>query len=183
MPALAKTSRPELFGVVPRERLFRLLDQGRKHRAVWICAPPGSGKTTLVATYLDARNLPSLWYQADAGDADGASFFYYVGQAAQASSRKRTPLPLFTPDCLSDLAGHARRYFRELFDRFPRGARFVLDNYQDADVSVTWRIVTSQALAEVPPHVTVVVTSRTHPPSEFERLKASQRLAVVGWEE
>src|SRR5262245_14519499 len=183
MAALAKTSRPELFEVVPRERLFRLLDQGRKHRAVWICAPPGSGKTTLVAAYLDARNLPSLWYQADAGDADAASFFYYLGQAAQAYSRKRKPLPLLTPECLADLAGYARRYFRGFFDRLPRGTVFVLDNYQDADVSVTWRALSAQALAELPEHVNAMVISRTEPPAEFARLKASQHLPMIGWEE
>ena len=33
-----------------------------------------AGKTTLVATYLEARAIPSLWLQLDAGDADPATF-------------------------------------------------------------------------------------------------------------
>ena len=33
-----------------------------------------AGKTPLVATYLDARAIPSLWLQLDAGDADPATF-------------------------------------------------------------------------------------------------------------
>src|SRR5262249_32739330 len=90
---LAKTTRPTVTGTVARPRLFRLLDQARRRPATWVWAPPGSGKTTLLATYLASRRLRSLWYQIDEGDADAASFFYYLGQAAP---RRRRPLPLLT---------------------------------------------------------------------------------------
>jgi ATP/maltotriose-dependent transcriptional regulator MalT len=42
---------------------------------VWVEAAPGSGKTTLAASWLDSRTRPCLWYQIDAGDADVATFF------------------------------------------------------------------------------------------------------------
>ena len=40
-PALAKFSRPRLYNVQKRERLFRLLDAHRTHPIVWIAGPPG----------------------------------------------------------------------------------------------------------------------------------------------
>ena len=85
--SLAKISRPSPLGVFPRQRLFRLLDHSRAHPITWITGPPGSGKTTLVTSYLDPRKLPSLWYQLDEGDADIASFFYYLGLAANATAQ------------------------------------------------------------------------------------------------
>lgn len=44
--------------------------------------PPGAGKTTLAASYLDSQKRPLLWYQLDEGDADAATFFHYLGLAA-----------------------------------------------------------------------------------------------------
>ena len=51
--ALGKTTRPSLPGILPRKRLFDLLDEARAGGAVWLAGPPGSGKTTLAASYLD----------------------------------------------------------------------------------------------------------------------------------
>ena len=70
---LAKFSRPRLYNVQKRERLFRLLDERRSHPIIWIAGPPGSGKSTLIASYIDARKIPGMWFQADPGDADPAT--------------------------------------------------------------------------------------------------------------
>ena len=115
-PSIAKIAKPSLSSVVVRRRLFRLLD--RKTPITWVTGPAGSGKTTLIASWLDSRGLPCLWYQVDAGDADLASFFYYLGMAGkQASRRMKKPLLLLTPEYLMDVPTFSRRFFENLCRR------------------------------------------------------------------
>ena len=54
---LAKLERPRTEGLYERGRLFAMLDRARGKPVIWISAPPGAGKTSLVASYVRARDL------------------------------------------------------------------------------------------------------------------------------
>jgi ATP/maltotriose-dependent transcriptional regulator MalT len=165
IPTLAKLSRPRLYDALPRERLFALLDSKREHPAVWIAGPPGSGKTTLVCSYLEDRRLRGIWYQVDAGDGDLSTFFYYLTEAAKAFPSKK-PLPLLTPEYSPDLPGFTRRYFRELFLRLPDDGVVVLDNFHAADQGAMQQII-AIAVLEGPGSMASMVISREQPLVEF----------------
>ena len=146
---LAKVSPRRLHSALPRERLFALLDRERPRRKIiWIAGPPGAGKTTLVASWLEARSVRCIWYQVDSGDADVATFFYYLREGA-AGLRTRTPLPLLTAEYLHDVFGFSRRFFRELFSRLPNGSVLVLDNYQEVSLDNRLHALIAQAADEV----------------------------------
>ena len=182
---LAKLSRPRLYDALTRERLFGLLDEKSARPAVWIAAPPGAGKTTLVAGWLESRGISGIWYQVDAGDADPASVFYHLGLAERAlthKDRKSRPLPLLTPEHLADVPGFARRYYRELFARLSRPAALVLDNFQEAGGAPILNEIVRIAIENVPQGVCVIVVSRTLPGEDFALPAANQTVTVVDWE-
>ncbi|MFN0315954.1 MAG: BTAD domain-containing putative transcriptional regulator [Burkholderiales bacterium] len=183
MQSLAKLTRPRLHGTVPRTRLFAELDVARKRPVTWISAPPGSGKTTLVASYLEARESGGVWYQVDSGDGDPATFFYYLGLAIQkVAPREKKPLPLLTAEFLSDIPAFARRYFREFYARLPEGSVFVLDNYHEVSGEAQLNAVVAEAFSELPEDINAIVLSRTDPSAQFTRLAASDRMALMEWQ-
>jgi ATP/maltotriose-dependent transcriptional regulator MalT len=172
-----------LHAPVGRERLFALLDAARERPCVWIVAPPGAGKTTLVATWLEAREIPCIWYQVDPGDADLATFLHYLRTAAaRASARGRSALPALTPEHRGDVAAFARRFFRQLFARMPDRAVLVLDNYQEVDPEQPFHRIVADAIGETPPGIAVIVVSRRDPPDCYARLLAAEHVAFVGWQ-
>jgi LuxR family transcriptional regulator, maltose regulon positive regulatory protein len=186
-PPLAKLSRPRLYDAVARSRLFAILDQGHQHPLVWICAPPGAGKTTLVASYLEARKRSGIWYQIDKADADPAGFFYYLRLAADSSVKGKrvshAPLPLLTPEHLVDLPAFARHFFRELFARLPRRSTLVLDNFQELDENTALHDALAAGFSEIPPGFTVFVLSRTDHPNAYARLAANGARQLIDWED
>jgi LuxR family maltose regulon positive regulatory protein len=176
---LAKLTRPHLAGILPRERLFSDLDQGREKSVIWIAGPPGSGKTTLVADYLDTWAPECVWYQIDPGDADVATFFYYMGQPLPISDKQQSALPLFSPEFQTNLAAFTRSYFRELFARLTPPFAVVFDNYQEVPDQSRLHEVLREGLEEVPSGGCVIVVSRRNAPTSMARLRANQRMAVI----
>ena len=164
-----------------RERLFRALDGLReRHPMAWVTGAPGAGKSALVASWLEARQLASVWYHIDPGDADPGTFFHYLGLAAPAGGRNVPPLPPYAEEYRRDHAGFTRRWFRELFARMAPGSVLVFDDFHDARTGHDERAAFAAGLEEIPAGITVVAISRGDPPREFARLVARRAVGRLG---
>lgn len=177
----AKLTPPVVNKTVLRKRLFERLDSARDYPLIWLSAPAGAGKTTLVASYLEAKNHNSLWYQVDEGDADMATFFHYFGQMIKNHSRSHKKLPALTPEYQQGLSEFSQNYFTEAFQRLDAPTLLVLDNFQDAGSEAELYCMLVNAINDTPKGITIIVISRTDPPAIFARLIANQKLTLIDW--
>lgn len=190
-PPLAKLTRPRSDGLVPRERLFIKLDAARQVPLVWLAAPPGSGKTSLLASYLSARMRPVAWMQVDAADADPATFFHYLTMAAAALTDRVPPLPVFAPHNAAQPAHFARRYFREWFAIAGHAAShgaaadtvLVLDNIQEAGDAPGWHAMLAAMVEETPAGVQTIALSRVGLPAELTRARLARQVTTLEWQD
>lgn len=178
----AKLSPPRIPDALGRARLFSVLDGGADLPLAWISGPPGSGKTTLVATWLDARGSPAFWYSADPSDSDPGTTFTHLSELCRRCDPVAArSMPIFSPDHVSDLATFARLYFRRFFAVLPAGARVVIDNHHEAACD-TFDLLLKEAISEMPRGTQLVVASRSALPPPLSRLIANRLVVTVDWD-
>lgn len=180
--SFAKIDPPRISDIYARERLFERLDGYRDRGLIWLAAPPGYGKTVVVASWLQARAANVIWYQCDDGDADTASFFYFLTEAclAQDSPGKPGTLPTLSPELYPALPTLVRNYFREFCARLPIPAVVVFDNWQEIPAGAPLRELLPIAVSELPQGVSFVVVSREAPAANLSRLQVTGAMVTLG---
>jgi len=179
--AINKITPPKLPEVVLREKLFDLLDEKQHYRATWISSMAGSGKTTLAASYLKARNYPFLWYQIDEGDSDPSTFFYYLGLAAKkVSPHTREPLPFLTPEYFLGVHAFAQQYFENLCERLTQPFFIVFDDYHTIPLAAQFHKVFFNGISNVSPDIHIIILSRADPPPVFAGMTANNKMRIIG---
>jgi LuxR family transcriptional regulator, maltose regulon positive regulatory protein len=178
--------------LVVRPELYARLDAGRTRGVVVVTAPPGFGKTTLLAAWLamlaprhkaqgNQESLQAAWLSLDANDNDLARFLAYVVAALQqfvptigtttlALLRAPQEVPaletLLTP-LVNDLA------------LLEHEAVLVLDDYH-LIAAVPVHAALEFLLDHRPPQLTLVIASRSTPPLPLARLRARGGLIELG---
>ncbi|MFM9887342.1 MAG: BTAD domain-containing putative transcriptional regulator, partial [Burkholderiales bacterium] len=120
-------------------------------------------------------------YQLDAADGDPATFFHFLGRAAQCGM----PSPFPAPGCdhLPIFAGFIRRWATALHAALPRPAVIVLDNYQMLPADAPLHAVIEALLGALPPDFKVIVASRTLPPPALAAWLDDPDFHTVDWEQ
>jgi LuxR family maltose regulon positive regulatory protein len=162
-------------GFVARPRLIDQLNDGVDRRMTLVCAPPGFGKTALLAEWSSQREGPVAWLSLDPADNDPARFWRHlaaaIDRAVPGIADRIEPVP---GSSAPSLDGQMTALINEL-NANPTDLAIVLDDYHAIDVE---RIHASvQFLVEhAPEDVHVVVTSRADPPLALARLRVGGQL-------
>ena len=148
---------------------------GLDRRITLVCAPPGFGKTALLADWSSQRDGPVAWLSLDPGDNDPARFWRHLAAAidrAVPGSADRVESMLGSSPVSLD--GRMTALINELNEN-PTNLAIILDDYQAIDVEHIHASI--QFLVEhAPDDVQVVLTSRADPPLALARLRVGGQL-------
>ena len=169
--------------LVRRTRLDALLEEavGEHSRLVLVSAPAGSGKSTLVASWLAEFGSPASWLQVEAADSDPVRFWTYlvesVGRAVPEVARNVGPV-------VSASRGDADAVVSALVTALAerphpeRPLPIVIDDYHlITDGSIHGGVERLTGLC--PTGVTVVVVTRMDPPFRLGRLRVRGHMVEV----
>lgn len=180
MQGLAATKlRPPALpdSLVARPRLDALLDDGvgGQVRLVLVSAPAGSGKSTVLASWLSGRSEAVAWLQVEGSDSDPARFWAYVVQAVTAAAPH---LSSHLGSAVAGSAGDELVVVTALVNALIELAEplvLVVDDYHLIEADAVHRGV--ERLVELsPPGLTLVLATRTDPPLRLSRLRVRQQL-------
>ena len=101
----------------------------------------------------------------------------------KAAPRKRSPLPLLTPEYLRGIPAFTKRYFESLYERLSPSHLLVFDNYQEVPEISLFHLMLANGLSAIPEGLDVIVLSRHDPPKEFARFIANRKVSLIGWDD
>ncbi len=171
---LTKLNPPRVSGrLVARPRLYRWLDQGAELPVVLISAPPGFGKSTLVASWLRQGERPFAWLSLDEDDRDPRLFLRYLFAALDKvepgicpESRALLDLPALPP--VPAVAG----LLANELEAVPRDLVLALDDVHRIREPAVHDLL-AQLIRHAPRRLHLVLLTRADPPLPWPSLKAS----------
>jgi LuxR family transcriptional regulator, maltose regulon positive regulatory protein len=166
--------------VVPRPRLFRLLDAGVEGPVTVVAAPAGAGKTVLLGSWISSGALPGpvAWLTLDRADNDPATFWTYVLAALRQSGAVPAGSVLQTLMPQPEADGALLPLLVNGLQELPTPVVLVLDDVHElTDATVLAGI--AFLLQNAPPQLRLVIAARADPPLPLHRLLVGGQLTQI----
>jgi LuxR family transcriptional regulator, maltose regulon positive regulatory protein len=177
---MSKVRRPLVRpGTVSRPFLIERLRRSDRCPIVSVVAPPGYGKTTLLAQWAERNGQSFAWVSVDEADNDPKVLLSYVAEALDAVEPigERVFDALASPG--SSVPGSVVPRLGSAFSSMTSPVALVLD-----DVHLLRNLECRSALSvladHVPPGSRLALAGRTAPPLRIARLRAEGKLLEIG---
>ncbi|MEP7216761.1 MAG: AAA family ATPase, partial [Anaerolineaceae bacterium] len=169
-------------GLVPRTRLVERLSRGTESRLTLVSAPPGFGKTTLLAEWLAAdspKQFSVAWLSLEASDNHPATFWTYLFTALQRAQPElgRNEIDLLQSPQPPPIETMLAVVLNEVATRSQRLV-LVLDDYHVIEPGPIHDGI-AFLIDHLPPQMHLVLASRADPMVPLSRLRARGELVEI----
>ena len=167
---------PQPGGMIPRESL---MEGSQAAGVILVSAQAGSGKSTVVSTWLSEQSRPYCWYSLDNWDNDLMQFLSYLAEGLKAVDKAVSEALKGLLDAFQTIGPEA---FQKALIHQLHGVQIpfilVLDDYHLISNEQIHQVLRT-LLEHFPPQMQLVVISREDPPFPLARLRAGKRLLEV----
>jgi len=170
----AKLNKPQLSdSVVPRTELLRDSDWAS---VILVSAPAGSGKSTIVSSWLSEQNKPHSWYSLDEWDNDLTCFFAYLIAGFKSIDEQTSEQLEQMTDAFQTMGfeGILKGFIHQLHV-IDHPFILVLDDYQVIQNDQIHQVLRTM-LEHMPKQMQLVLITREDPPLPLAKLRASKGL-------
>lgn len=168
-----------------RPQLLQWLESQSEKRLILVSAPPGYGKTTLLAGFLHGLDRLFAWYQLESSDSDPAVFLTYLLESIRRAGAKKVPRLGQNARSLLDSgegAADPKRLLTVLLNELAEHTSgpfvIVLDDYHLIASPVIHQLI-EFLLDNAPPNLQLIISTRTDPPLPLARWRARGLLAEL----
>ncbi|MEP7290674.1 MAG: BTAD domain-containing putative transcriptional regulator [Chloroflexota bacterium] len=159
-------------GQITRPHLTEIMRANPDQRIVMLVAPPGYGKTMLMADAVAALDCPVLWYQLDEGDSDPATFIAYLIEGlCQTLPQHGERIRDLLKDSGSYPPERALVIIQNELLKLKSRWLLVLDDYHLITSAAVHQLTTS-LLENAPANLSLMLASRGLPPLPLGRWRA-----------
>lgn len=162
--------------LVHRTLLFDKLNKGLDRKLIFISAPAGFGKTTILSDWITQNKISTAWYSIDNRDNDPAEFLNYIISGIQTVKhdfgiRSQELLNAPQKPNIETIAGMLINDALEINHDF----LVVFDDFHLIKSDDVFGIV-KFFLEHSPPHMHLVISTRSDPPLPMARLRSQNQL-------
>jgi LuxR family maltose regulon positive regulatory protein len=168
---------PAMQRLVARRALFDVLCTTQGGQVILLCAPAGSGKTVLLRSWAASAPDPVAWVSVERDEEDAQHFWLSVVDALAGAVPEEGPVervgatPAFRGEAVIEP-------LLTKLDGLQRPVVLVIDDLHELRSADALRLL-ERFLAEVPPTLRVLLSTRVHPDLGLHRLRLTGDLVEI----
>lgn len=171
---------PYLSSTLIRDALLDELQAADRHRLTLVSAPPGYGKTTLIAQFVQTTRLAVAWHTITERERDLPNLHLHAIQSLEQVIPEIQPLKQFTSrDSAHDL-GLKIAYF--LRDHLEQDIFYILDDVHYLIGSLAAEQWLTTLVESMPPRCHMIIISRVLPDLPLVEMIARREILAIGQE-